>query len=67
MGGSVTTLDPRPVAQFGDAAVTSWVNVLYADNFWQNMGDGLFVPNGQAVFGAYNRHLLDQWRLLFEP
>ena len=55
----VTTLDPRPVTQFGDAAVTSWVNVLYADNFWQNMGDGLFVPNGQPVFGAYNRHLLD--------
>jgi hypothetical protein len=55
----VTTLDPRPVAQFGDAAVTSWANVFYADNFWQNMGDGLFVPNGQPVFGAYNRQLLN--------
>jgi hypothetical protein len=55
----VTTLDPRPVAQFGDAAVTTWSNVLYADNFWQNMGDGLFVPNGQSTFGAYNRKLLD--------
>lgn len=55
----VTTLDPRPVAQFGDAAVTTWANVLYADNFWQNMGDGLFVPNGQSLFGAYNRKLLD--------
>ena len=55
----VTTLDPRPVTQFGDASVTSWANVLFADNFWQNMGDGLFVPNGQSVFGAYNRKLLN--------
>jgi hypothetical protein len=54
----VTTLDPRPVPQFGDASVTSWANVLFADNYWQNMGDGLFVPNGQSVFGAYNRMLL---------
>src|ERR1043166_9005873 len=55
----VTTLDPRPVSQLGDASVTSWANVLYADNFWQNMGDGVIVPNGQSVFGAYNRKLLD--------
>ena len=55
----VTTLDPRPVSQFGDAAVTSWTNVLFADNYWQDMGDGLFVPNGQAVFGSYNRKLLN--------
>ncbi len=55
----VTTLDPRPVAQFNDAGVTSWANVLFADNFWQTMGDGLFVPNGQSVFGAYNRKLLN--------
>jgi len=54
----VTTLDPHPVPQFGDAAVTSWVNVLFADNFWQMLGDGVFVPNGQSVFGAYNRKLL---------
>ena len=55
-----TTLDPRPVTQLGDpAAVTTWINVLFADNFWQNMGDGLIVPNGQAVTGAYNRKLLD--------
>jgi hypothetical protein len=55
----VTTLDPRPVSAFGDASVTSWTNVLFADNYWQDMGDGLFVPNGQAVFGAYNRKLLN--------
>lgn len=55
----VTTLDPRPVSQFGDASVRSWSNVLFADNFWQTMGDGLIVPNGQSIFGAYNRKLLD--------
>jgi hypothetical protein len=55
----VTTLDPRPVATFGDAAVTTWTNVFYADNFWQDMGDGIIVPNGQSLFGAYNRKLLD--------
>jgi hypothetical protein len=55
----VTTLDPRPVPQFGDASVTSWVNVLFADNFWQTLGDGFIVPNGQSVFGAYNRKLLN--------
>ncbi|MEP6956115.1 MAG: hypothetical protein ABI883_04765 [Chthoniobacterales bacterium] len=55
----VTTLDPRPVAQFSDAAVTSWSNVLFADNYWQTMGDGLIVPNGQSVFGATNRKLLN--------
>lgn len=53
----VTTLDPRPVPQFGDASVTTYVNVLFADNYWQTLGDGLFVPNGQSVFGAYNRKL----------
>jgi len=55
----VSTLDPHPVSQFGDASVTSWTNVLFADNFWQTLGDGTFVPNGQSVFGAYNRRLLN--------
>ncbi len=55
----VTTLDPRPVSALGDASVSTYANVLFADNFWQTMGDGLIVPNGQAVFGAYNRKLLD--------
>jgi len=53
----VTTLDPRPVGEFGDASVTTYASVLFADNFWQTLGDGLFVPNGQSVFGAYNRKL----------
>ncbi|MGH8093971.1 MAG: hypothetical protein ACREIF_10930 [Chthoniobacterales bacterium] len=55
----VTTLDPDPVSALGDAAVTTWTNVLFADNFWQHLGNGITVPNGQAVFGAYNRKLLD--------
>lgn len=55
----VTTLDPHPVSSFGDAAVKNYENVLFADNYWQNLGDGVFVPNGQAVTGAYNRQLTD--------
>jgi hypothetical protein len=53
----VTTLDPRPVPSFGDADVRTYANVLFADNYWQNLGDGLFVPNGMAISGAYNRRL----------
>jgi hypothetical protein len=54
----VTTLDPVPVSLYGDASVTSWANVLYADNFWQTIG-GFLIPTGQSVFGAYNRKLLN--------
>jgi hypothetical protein len=53
----VTTLDPHPVSQLGDPPVTNYANILFADNYWQNLGDGLLVPNGQAVAGAYNRQL----------
>jgi hypothetical protein len=52
----VTTMDPRPV--FDDAAVATFANVLYADNFWQDLGDGFFTPNGQVLPGAYNRKLI---------
>jgi hypothetical protein len=55
----VTTLDPRPVSGFGDPAMKNYANILFADNYWQNMGDGLFVPNGQPISGAYNRQLTD--------
>jgi hypothetical protein len=55
----VTTLDPRPVSSFGDPAMKNFSNILFADNYWQNMGDGLFVPNGQSISGAYNRQLTD--------
>jgi len=54
----VTTLDPHPVSQLGDPPITNYANILFADNYWQSLGDGLLVPNGQAVTGAYNRHLL---------
>jgi hypothetical protein len=53
----VTTLDPHPVSLFGDPNVKNYANVLFADNYWQNLGDGLTVPNGQSVAGAYNRQL----------
>lgn len=53
----VTTLDPDPVSEFGDPALKNYENILFADNYWQNMGDGVLVPNGQAVPGAYNRQL----------
>lgn len=53
----VTTLDPHPVSQFGDPAMKTYANILFADNYWQNMGDNLLVPNGQAIPGAYNHQL----------
>ncbi|TAK94198.1 MAG: hypothetical protein EPO07_17060 [Verrucomicrobia bacterium] len=53
----VTTLDPHPVSGFGDPAMKNYANILFADNYWQNLGDGLFVPNGQPITGAYNRQL----------
>lgn len=53
----VTTLDPDPVSEFGDPPLKNYENILFADNYWQNMGDGVLVPNGQAVPGAYNRQL----------
>ena len=55
----VTTLDPRPVGSLGDPAMKNYANILFADNYWQNLGDGLFVPNGQSIAGAYNRQLTD--------
>ena len=55
----VTTLDPRPVTALGDpSAVPTWTNVLFADNYWQNQGNGITDPIGQAISGAYNRKLL---------
>jgi hypothetical protein len=53
----VTTLDPDPVSLYGDPAIKNYANVLFADNYWQKLGNGLTVPNGQAVSGAYNRQL----------
>jgi hypothetical protein len=56
----VTTLDPHPVPEYGDPPISNYENVLYADNYWQNLGGGIFgstAPNGQPVAGAYNRQL----------
>jgi hypothetical protein len=53
----LTFLDPRPVGLFGDPSVQTFANVLFADCFWQNLGNGLTVPNGSAISGAYNRQL----------
>jgi hypothetical protein len=53
----VTTLDPHPEALFGDPGMKNYANILFADNYWQNLGDGLFVPNGQSIPGACNRQL----------
>ncbi len=53
----LTLWDPVPVAEFGDAAVKVWETVLFADNYYQQLGE-LFIPQGDPVAGAYNRKLL---------
>ncbi len=64
----VTTLDPRPVATFGDASVTSYANVLFADNYWQTMGDGLIVPKRPVGFRRLQSQAArSQRRLLLQP
>ncbi len=53
----LTTLDPHPVSfPYGDAEVDIFVNVLFADNYWQTNPDA-FCPNGEAIFGTYDRYL----------
>jgi hypothetical protein len=49
----VTTLDPYPLGLNGDPPMVNYVNVLFADNYWQNID----APSGQPLSGAYNRHL----------
>jgi hypothetical protein len=62
----LTTLDPHPLNNDGnddspitviDAPVHTYSNVLFHDNYWQNLGDGTFVPDGEPVSGAYVRKL----------
>ena len=67
----LTTLDPYPVNNDGNfdfpATVTdapaknTYVNVLFADNYWQDLGAGYVFgdPDGEQVSGAYVRQLFD--------
>ncbi len=56
----LTTLDPHPVTGFPyyDAEVYLYWNTLFADNYWQTNPD-FSCPNGESIFGAYNRYLSD--------
>ena len=39
---------------YNDATIGIWENVLFADNYYQQIG-GFLVPTGKSVSGAYNR------------
>src|SRR5258708_4785052 len=65
----VTTLDPYPLNNDGNndffltavdaSAKNTFATVLFADDYWQNLGGGIFAgdPDGEPVFGAYDRQL----------
>jgi hypothetical protein len=64
----ISSLDPHPLNTDGnndspvtvvDAPCHTYENVLYHDDWWQNMGSSVLDPNGEAVAGAYTRHLTD--------
>lgn len=50
----VTTLDPRPVPP--DPSVRSWSNVLFADNYYEQV-DSSIILDGSSVSGAANVNL----------
>jgi hypothetical protein len=60
----LTLQDPHPINNDGnsypysavDGTCAIYANVLFADNYWQNIG-GFLVPIGRAIPGAYNRRL----------
>ena len=64
----VTTLDPHPVdgideplpADYGDAPVVAWENVVFQDNYWrteQIFGCASFDPCGHSVPGSFDHKL----------
>ncbi len=62
-----TSLDPHPVnggsnnflgADFGDIAMYTWSNIVFADDYWRTNGDGNSLdPNGLPVTGAHTLSL----------
>jgi len=66
----LTSLDPYPINNDGDdnpgsyqdaSADKTYANVLFADNYWQDLGAGYLFgyPDGEPVAGAYARQLTD--------
>ena len=65
----LTTLDPYPINNDGNEdfpatvvdapANETYINVLFADNYWQDLGLGAYLgdPDGEPVSGAYVRQL----------